>query len=58
MDLRGGDEVDGQVPTVQDAEDVHQEAVCTGALVAVDVENHDVVLDRDSGGTLRSIEGA
>ena len=38
------------MPTIQDAEDVHQEAVSTGTLVAVDVQNNDVVLDGNSGG--------
>jgi hypothetical protein len=46
------------VPAVQNAEDVHQEAVSTSALVAVDVQDNDVVLDGDSGGTPRGIERA
>lgn len=46
------------MPAVQNAEDVHQEAVSTSALVAVDVQDNDVVLDGDSGGTPRGIERA
>lgn len=46
------------MPAVQNAEDVHQKAVSTSALVAVDVQNDNVVLDGDSSGTPRSVEGA
>jgi hypothetical protein len=50
--LGRGYEVHGQVPAVEDTEDVHQEAVSAGALVAVHVEYDDVVLDRDRSRTL------
>lgn len=44
------------MPAIQDAEDVHQEAVSTGALVAVDVEHDNVVLDGDGRRALGRVE--
>lgn len=45
------------MPAIQDAEDVHQESVSTGTLVAVDVQNNDVVLDGDSSGAPGRVQG-
>lgn len=50
VDLGRRNEIHRQVPAVQDAEDVHQETMSTGALVAVHIQDDDVVLDGDSSG--------
>jgi hypothetical protein len=43
--FRRRDQVHREVPAVQDAEDVHEEAVGTRALVTVHIKHNDVVLD-------------
>ena len=48
VDLRRGDEVDTKAVLVQNAEDGHEEAVSTGALLAVHVKHSDVALDSHS----------
>lgn len=50
VDLGRGDEVDGEVPAVEDAEDAHEEAVGARALVTVHVKHDNVVLDGDGRG--------
>ena len=56
VDLRGRNKIHGQMPTIQDAEDVHQEAVSTGTLVAVNVQHNNVVLDRNSSRALGRVQ--
>lgn len=58
VDLGGGDEVHGEVPTVQDTENVHQETMSTCALVAMNVQNNNVVLNGDSCGALGRVHCA
>jgi hypothetical protein len=58
MDFRRRDEVDGQMPLVENREDGHEEAVGTRALLGVHVEHGNTALDGDSGRTLGSIVSA
>jgi len=58
MDFGRRDEVDGQMPLVEDREDGHEEAVGTRTLLGVHVEHGNTALNRDSGGTLGSVVGA
>jgi len=55
VDLGGRDEVDTEAVLVQDAEDGHEEAVSTGALLAVHVKHSDVALDSHSGRALGGV---
>lgn len=48
VDLRRRDEVNAEAVLVQNAEDGHEEAVSTGALLAVHVKHSDVALDSHS----------
>lgn len=58
VDLGRGDEVNRQVPLVEDGEDGHEETVCTGTLLRMHVKHGDATLDSDSGGTLGTVLGA
>ena len=55
MHLAAADQVDAQVPLVQCEEYVHEEAVCARALVAVHVEDDDVMFDGDGGWALGTL---
>jgi hypothetical protein len=58
MDFGRRDEVDRQMPLIENREDGHEEAVGTRALLRVHVEHGNTALDGDSGGTLGSVVGA
>lgn len=55
MDLGGRDEVHREMPAIQDTKNVHEETMGTGALIAMDVEHHDIVLYGYSRGALRTL---
>jgi hypothetical protein len=58
MDFGRRNEVDGQMPLVENREDGHEEAVGTRALLGVHVEHGNTALNGDSGGTLGSVVSA